>query len=287
MTATIKDARFQPYLDDDAELPELRPFPQVASQILSACDAPDTTPKDLAHIIQCDPAVATRLLKVANSSMYGFAGEITSIELAIVAMGFRSVKSMAVSIAAAGVFESKSETVAAESKRLWLHSLATGTISSAVAKHANVKPEDAFLAGVVHDVGKLVFLDLAAASYVEAMTNSCSSLRNVVEINAYGISHQIIGERCADEWGLPGEVNSAIASHHEPEDAYDCEEVASVVCVANCLARYWSLGGAEGSAEELDTALERSSLELTTDSFDDEFKQQTTESFAAICSACT
>lgn len=106
------------------------------------------------------------------------------------------------------------------------------------------------------------------------------------ESQNYGIDHQQIGERCADEWGLPGEVNSAIASHHEPENAYDSEDVVSVVCVSNCLARYWKLGGAEGSTEELEAAIERSTLEFSLEAFDDEFKEQALESFSGVRSAC-
>jgi HD-like signal output (HDOD) protein len=88
-------------LDD---LPELRPFPTAASRLLSACEDPTTDSGVLSEIISCDPGFASKVLQVANSSFYGCSGKIKTIEQAVVILGFRSVKDIAVSMAGAAVF---------------------------------------------------------------------------------------------------------------------------------------------------------------------------------------
>ena len=134
----------------------LRPFPAVASQILSICEDPNVRPRDLANTIQCDPAVSLQVLRIANSSMYGFAGEIRTVDHAIVVLGFRAVKNLAISAAAAGMFE-LGEVAKESRQRLWKHSLACASISGRLATRVDILASEAFLAGIVHDVGKLVF----------------------------------------------------------------------------------------------------------------------------------
>ena len=86
------------------ELPELRPFPDVANRMLAACDDPDTNPATLCEIMRCDPAVSVRVLRVANSSMYGFPGEICSVDHAIVVLGFKAIRNLALSFSAGDLF---------------------------------------------------------------------------------------------------------------------------------------------------------------------------------------
>ncbi len=247
---------------------ELRPFPAVASQILSICDDPDVRPRDLTEVIQCDPAVALRLLRVANSSVYGFAGEIRSIDHAIVVLGFRTVRDLAVAAAAADMFADSDQADAARTK-LWLHSLACGSVARALAGELAVAPGEAFLAGIVHDVGKLVFFDVLPQEYQEITREADSTTIFNAEEAAFGVSHPLLGQRCAEQWGLPAEIHAAIAHHHAPESTGQAADLVSLVCVADALAHGWQLGDDNGSEQEIDAAMERTGLSFTAAQLDD------------------
>ena len=242
----------QQYFDSIDDLPEPQPFPQAAQQIMAACESPDVDANQLTSIIQLDPAVSIRLLRAANSSMYGFSGEIRSINHAIVALGLRSVKELAISFAAAALFESGNNVNAR--MRLWQHSLAVGCIASAIAPFANVKASEAFLAGVVHDVGKLMLFDVLDGDYFELTAGSCSDTIISIENERFGVNHQELGGRCAEQWGLPLEINSAIENHHEPEAADFSPELAAVVCVANSYSQIWKLTNYRDQAAESEAA---------------------------------
>lgn len=249
------------YFESLDELPEPQPFPQVAQQIMVLCDSPDVDAQQLEQVIQCDPAISVRLLKAANSSLYGFSGEIRSVGHAIVALGLRSVKDLGISFAAAAMFDSGSH--AADRKQLWLHSLACGSVAAQLAPYANVVASEAFLAGVVHDVGKLLLIDALQEDYIAKLRDP--AIRDMIEIEntEYGVNHQQVGGRCADEWGLPIEINSAIEFHHLPEEAEIAPELANVVFAANHLAKHWSLGGMSIPQDNLSDVMQRCNLVLT------------------------
>ena len=262
---------------------ELRPFPAVASQILTVCDDPHVRPQELSSVIQCDPAVALRLLRVANSSMYGFSGDIRSIEHAIVVLGFRTVRDLAISAAAADMFAT-GDAAQAERETLWLHSLACASVAGKLAALVGVPPEEVFLAGIVHDVGKLIFFDVVPEAYIEIDRQGDSRTIVQLEESEFGVNHQCLGQRCAEEWGLPGTIDVAIGFHHEPESATFAEQLVAVICVADSLARVWHLGS-HGSEDELTFALQRTGLPISTDQIE-EIQNQAVSDYEALQESC-
>ncbi len=233
---TIQPQEFLKRLED---LPELKPFPAAAAKLCSACKDPDASPKQIVEIITCDPGLAAKLLQVSNSSMYGFSGRIRTIDHAVVLLGSKKVRDLALSMAGAEVF-SQGDEAKDERNTLWKHSLAVATISRLIAPHVNnVVPEEAFLAGIFHDVGKLVFYDLIPAEYSEMHGRIDPSHRVEAENESFGIDHAELGLECADDWGLPQEIGNAIGSHHNRADTDT--NITRVVQLANPLAHLWDL----------------------------------------------
>ena len=264
------------------ELPELRPFPDVASRMLAACDDPDPDPATLCEIMRCDPAVSVRVLRVANSSIYGFPGEICSVDHAIVVLGFRAIRNLAVSFAAGDIFQGDDPAF----RELWQHSIGCATIAGLLAKTMpDVAAEEAFLAGMVHDVGKLVFLDVAPQAYTQVTESVDATTIISAEDQAFGLNHQQIGHRCGEQWGLPDEVKEAIATHHEPEMADFAPEVVGLVSVSSCLARFWELGGGSATEEELQAVIERCGLPVSQEIID-QIEQRAQSDYQALLSAC-
>ena len=214
-------------LDFD-ELPKIKPFPEIANRILKACDDPSATSNTLCELIQGDPGISLKIIEVANSSAYGLSGEVRTLQHAVVVLGFRALKNLALSVAASDVFNETGDSAQARAE-LWEHSLAVACIANALSGKAGISAEEAFLSGVVHDAGKLVLLDVAPEQYVAA-TESVT-FRSIVDTERthFGTDHQELGMRCADEWGLPFEISEAMGSHHNIVNDEDNDPLVELV----------------------------------------------------------
>ena len=123
------------------KLPQLRPFPVVASRVLAVCNAEDADVMELAEVMQCDPAMSLRLLQIANSAKYGYCGSIATVEQAIVVLGFRAVRNLALSVSAQAVFN-EGKTAGQARQKLWQHSLACAAVARQLAPHfSQISPE--------------------------------------------------------------------------------------------------------------------------------------------------
>lgn len=268
------------------ELPELRPFPTVALRVMAACDDPNADPKEISDIIRCDPSMSIRLLRVANSSAYGFSNEISTIDQAIVLLGFRSARNLVLSVAIADVFAG-GEAAREARDNLWAHSLGCAAVARVLASHlGNVSPEEAFLASIVHDIGKLVFYDVVGKDYLAATEDADSCSIVTLETEEFGTDHQQLGQRCADQWSLPIEITDAIACHHMPETAPQGDQLAGLVCVANSLAHSLGLGGSQNDDENPQLAFERSSIAIGNDAIE-EICERARQEFETTLKTCS
>jgi HD-like signal output (HDOD) protein len=224
------------------ERPQVRPFPAAVSQLLAAFRDPDATSTTFAKIIECDAALAARLLRMANSSLYGLSNEIRSIEHAASVLGMRSLKTLTLSVTGASMF---SDGAAASEDRdaLWNHSLGCATVARLLAQaEGSVSPDEAFLAGIFHDVGKLFFLDVLPDIYTDlARANSGEDLVNQEKLR-FGTTHEKIGVKSAISWELAEEIRVAIGYHHRPHKAPAHVEFAEVIHAADNLARAHGIG---------------------------------------------
>ena len=271
---------------DDEMIQELRPFPSVASRVLAACDDPDSTSRTIAEIMQCDAGYASRLLQMANSSLYGFSGAIHTVEHAVVVLGFRQVRDLALAIAGDGVFSSGS-SAARERAELWEHSLACGTVARLLASHVEeLIPEEAFLAGIFHDVGKLVLFDVVPDAYVPIVRAKSDVPLVAREQESFGTEHGELGARCVDSWGLWDAIQMAAHFHHQPETAEHNLSLVSLVHVANQLTKSWELGQASDASEAAPADFAISQLKLEPE-FIDGLRDQAQDEFDEIRSLCT
>jgi len=278
-------------------LPELRPFPAVAARVVAVCQDPSTSSKDLVEILRCDPAIAARLLGVANSSMYGCSGRIRTVEHAVVVLGFRAVAHLALSVAGATVF-AQGKTAAKERGALWSHSLGVATVARLLAERVpGILPDEAFLAGIFHDVGKLFYHDLAHPVYLELLGRirppSGLSRSGLVaeEQQVFGISHPELGRECGEAWGLTDEISIAIGYHHCPDAAPDYPDLTAVTGAADVLAWEWQIGSQGEPSEALTAELEEAAAVLQGFGIDQDGLEQVRaaapEAFTEIRRACS
>ncbi len=261
MSTSSFSARLTDVLDD---LIRLRTFPATASRLMAACDRPDVNGGELCEIIQIDPCLTVKLLQVANSPLYGFAGEIRSVQHATVVLGLRSLKNLALSMAMGEVFGNGGCESSQIRSELWSHSLGCGSIARTLAAVTGAAtPDEAFLAGVVHDVGKLLMIDHEPEQYATVLSTATSDSRVDLEKSAFGIAHTDVGGECGRSWGLPDEIVDVISFHHNPDEADFGGDLVSLTSAANQLTKLWLHEHCDGTIEDASEILRVADVDMS------------------------
>jgi len=222
-------------LNQSDDLPTL---PTVASQIFNIASHPYSSGSELADIILKDPALTSKLLKTVNSAFYGYPQKISSVKYAISLLGTNEIVDIAFGLAAARVFDSKHLRDIIDPQLLWHHSLGTAMIVKHLyRKLSGQKDEGVFSAGLLHDVGKIFFIDHFTDTYRETYQEAEIEGQSLFELeeDLYGMDHAMVGSSLAVRWNLPETLVHAIAYHHQPFNAPDHSDLAAVTGLANYL----------------------------------------------------
>ena len=225
-------------------------LPEVISKILELSQDPESTASELAALVEKDEGLVFEFLRLVNAPAYGLAGKVSSIRAAVTLLGFGTVRSLALSVYVFKSLGGANAKAAVRFLRFWQHALAVATAARLLASRLKWKNADeAFTAGLIHDLGKLIFLqhdpDLFAAVSEQARLNDVDL--TVAEEERYGISHPALGRMIAERWNLPRPLLSAIQYHHSAEQAKShgaegAENPALCVCAANTLAKLSLMG---------------------------------------------
>jgi len=199
-------------------------LPEITSKIIRTVEDPKSTAAALHKIVSHDPALVTRILKVVNSAFYGLPGQIGSIERAIVLLGLNAVKNIAVAASLGQLFRGAKLCEGFVAKDLWTHCVAVGVTAREIARQMKLPiADEAFLAGMIHDVGLLVELHL----WPEKLKNVCETARAgrqpfcEVERAVFGVDHQQLGQGLAEMWKFPRTCQLVAGYHHQPQSLAD------------------------------------------------------------------
>ncbi len=212
---------------------KLLSIPQVLSQVLEEVGKEDFSPESLGRVILKDPNLTSRILRLVNSPYYHRVSQIKTVNQAISVLGVTTVMCMALSTS---VFHP--DKVAADSgvdaKSFFAYELAIAAAAEQLAKIIGMRaPEEAFIAGLLQDIGILFFLHHYPKEY-RRVTGKQASARSLVEAeqNVFGIDHSEVGEHIAAAWQLPDYVARAIKTHHEMKDFSQGDKLTNVVRLA-------------------------------------------------------
>jgi HD-like signal output (HDOD) protein len=229
---------------------ELPPLPQALTEILQALRREDLSATRSIALIERNQALAARTLRLANSAFYGAPGRVASIGDAVRMLGLRTVSG----VLTASVLHSSFRVPHCpgfEFDAYWRHSIGTALVARGLAGLVEMDPDEAFIAGLMHDIGQLVlaaFLPVPAARAIElARRTDVPSVD--AEMTTLGIAHPQIGAMVAEQWRFPCTIARSIGCHHEPEGAPVSRRVSlsGLVHVADAIAHALDLSG---SAEE-------------------------------------
>lgn len=224
-----------------AGIESLPTLPNVLNMISSAGKDPDLCAADLADIATTDGAVSARLLKLANLPAFGYARTISDVGRAIEMLGPEKAAAMALSVP---VFHPSRDEVAFDFKAYWNHSLACAELARWIAiTQESCEPGEAFIAGLLHDMGKVVVTMRARPKQSEAdlPEEIRSTMKNCLTMKAkekaLGTTHSEVGYLLSENWLLPPSIGSAIRYHHMPELDPDFRILSSIAYLANVFCK--------------------------------------------------
>lgn len=226
----------------DAAVQRMPAFPKSVQKILEITRDVDCSAKDLVQVIDKDPVVTIKVLRVVNSAYYSLPKQITSINHAVVYLGFNTIKNLALSIAAIGMLPT-SNAAGFDVQQYLLHSLSTAGIAKQLALRLDdADPMDCFIAGLLHDFGKVVFAQFMPAEFQKALEicqcNESSlhlALREVI-----GTDHAVVGAMLVEKWRFPLELIETIGCQYGPQ----LKDTPMIACVfaANQISKKLEFG---------------------------------------------
>ncbi len=207
-------------MDAISRMESLPSLPSLYAEVVSEVNSPNCSLKKVGEIISKDLAMSAKILQLANSAFFGHPQAVTSISGAILFLGLETIKALILSVKIFSLFNC-SKALESSIGKLWNHSIATGMMARTIATQNDMdqgKIDEAFMAGLLHDVGKLVLWDRIPHKYqeIDAMEKSSGCPLWEAEQRILGTSHAQVGAYLMGLWGLSESMVDAIAFHHIP-----------------------------------------------------------------------
>ncbi len=258
------------------EISNLPTLPGVVRFVGNMVEDANTSAKDLAEVISRDQVLSAKILRLVNSPIYGFPGRISSVTHALVLLGFNVVKGLVLS---ATVFSAFADGV----QGLWEHSLGTALISRRLARVLGRKDmEEIMIAGLLHDLGKVVLAHLLPGEYTRALHLAADNRCHIgeAEREVFGVNHAQVAEWAGRSWHLPMQLVNAFEYHHRPSRCGDAAHIPAVIHIADILARGMGYGdGGDATLPPFDheawrqLGMDYGTIETALDGVEQEFRR--------------
>ena len=222
----------------------LPPMQETLREAFSMLNDESTSATSLSKVVSKDQGLVTKILTVANSPMYGLQRHISTIEFAILVLGFRELKNIVTVLSLVESFINKTDNYL-DQKEFWVHSYITGTAAKRLAEDLDFPNSgEAFIAGFLHDMGITIMHRYFHSDYVriyEQVMGQDIPFREA-ELKELGVNHEQIGHFLVDKWNFPDELCNAILNHHTPESASNNKVLTSLVHLADYMTQKLEIG---------------------------------------------
>jgi HD-like signal output (HDOD) protein len=227
---------------------ELPTIPDIAAKVIDLLDNPEVELEELADMILTDQVMASRVIKIVNSPLFRPMHEIKSIKRALIYLGFRHIREIALTCSIIDAFGNKSGVF--DIKTFWEHSFGVGVVAKIIAQRVRYQEvEKAYIVGVVHDIGE-VFLSYyfkdEFQKIVDKLKGTTGSFVEAEE-EILGTTHCEVGLCLAKKWNFPPEYCDVILNHHSPAEAVQDRTLVAIINLADlfCSVRHLDYGGRE------------------------------------------
>lgn len=262
LSETIDEHRLTVIRDYIDRMPSL---PTAVTRVLDICSKPSASPNDLNKVISLDPVLTDNVLKLINSAYYSLPNQITSLGRAIIMLGLNTVKNLALITAILGTLKKSGALNRLPFDTFWTHCLGVGVTAKAIAAQKNIpvtQHEEYFVAGLLHDLGKVALNNCFAGVYGQAL--SLADLEQgplyKAEKTMLGLDHALVGQEIAEKWQFSSTISQAISFHHRPtEAAKETRLMVAIISLANIytnICNHGFAGDGHPGVVELKEALE-------------------------------
>jgi len=221
----------------------LAPLPKILQEVLQLLNDINTSPHTLSKAISKDQSVVLKILTIANSPFYGLTKRVSSIEFAIMILGYDEIRNIVSALSMMESMKNKSDQYL-DQKKFWMHSYLTATIAKKLAMDMGLeKHSEAFIAGLLHDLGISVvhrFMHSDFVSIYELVNNGMSY--NDAELQVIGITHGEVGESLLKYWNIPELITEIVRFHHQPYLAQTSPTLTAVVHLADYITQMLKMG---------------------------------------------
>ncbi|MBI2922139.1 MAG: HDOD domain-containing protein [Planctomycetes bacterium] len=240
--AEVAPERIRKVVDRISGLPTL---PVILSAINKLMVNPRTSAKEVAQLISSDPAITSKVLRVVNSSFYGFPNRISTVTHAIVILGFNTIKSIVLSTSIFDALKKPGKYAAFDRAAFWRHSIGVGACSRVLAKRLGFTAlEEFFIAGLLHDIGKIILDTYLSEDFHRILQKAreTDGLLYEAEQEVLGVSHADLGGWLLERWNLSAGLVATVAHHHNPSLAGENLRAAAIVHFGDIVARALLIG---------------------------------------------
>ncbi|MGI6252028.1 MAG: HDOD domain-containing protein [Synergistaceae bacterium] len=234
------------------KIKEIKSFPQFVVDTMRKLNDPDSSAQDVATSLSRDEGLVIRTLKLANSAAYGISREISSVAEAIALLGYKNISNIVLSASVYSVMDKSLTGYALDRGTLWRHSLTVAYSARYISQKTKMAlPEEAYVGGLLHDIGKVVLNDYVRFGYgiIVKLVEEQHIPFIDAEVQVLGFDHSLVGAMMVEKWGLPEPFRYAVAHHHTPNalEEPQYQSLVDVVHVANALCLMLGVGiGADG-----------------------------------------
>lgn len=211
----------------------------VVSKVIALADSPTVSGQQVAEVVGKDQSMVTAILKIVNSPFYGLNRRVSSINHAVILLGYRTVRNIALSTSLVNAFSGAGHDPRFDRRRFWAHSVFTASAARLIAKkQRNLDSEEAFLAGLIHDMGRIVFDHYFPEEFGQAfdLAEKDGIALHAAEHSVLGMDHAELGKVIAQKWNFPPHIAEGIGVHHDPVAALETSELAVCIYLANELS---------------------------------------------------
>ncbi len=196
-------------------------LPMVVERIMALTADPESSAEDLMKVISQDQALATAILKMANSAFFGMARRVSSLQQAVTVLGFKEIRNLVLARSVFRSFKTLSSEGQFDIHRFWEHSFSCGLAAKIIGAELNMDKNECFVAGLIHDIGKLVIYLALPMKFSEIVNKAGHA--NLMTFDAekitLGITHDKVGMDLLNKWLFPENLISAVGFHHQPHES--------------------------------------------------------------------
>ncbi|MEI7474630.1 MAG: HDOD domain-containing protein [bacterium] len=224
------------------KLRDIPSLPEVVTRVMELVQDPNSSAAQLSRVISHDPGLTSRVLRLVNSAYYGFPKQISSIQHAIMILGFTTMRGLVLSSSIFKIFAQKTDGIVfLDYKKFWKHSLVTAIASKEVAKFLYFQQDDdIFSAAILHDIGKIILDQYDHENYINVLKTPLQNrfLEQVIPVEEEfcGVNHCDVGNMVAETWNLPESISNVVMYHHDPLKAGKFVFLTSMVYIANLIS---------------------------------------------------